>query len=374
MTRPIALIALLLIGAAQAVPWQPRSDQEIVQRLDSTGSERSAQRALQRRLAKSPQHEPSVLRLAGQWLAQAREQGDARFAGRALAVLQPFGEAPPPAVAVLRATLLQHLHQFDAAAGLLEQTLRREPALPQAWLLLASVRRTQARLADSDAACQGLAAAGAALHAAACRLENAGLRDPFQPLASWDRLLASERLDAPTRAWLLASKAEQAQRAGDAAASEAAWRAALAQHDEAYTRCQLADLLQAQGRHAEGLALLMPLPASDAVAVRRAALAQALGHPQATAWAAEFEERFRQSRERQAAAPQETAAHLREQAQFALWVRQRPEQAQRLARANLGLQREPIDLLLLAQAGAAAEAAQLARQWEIVDARVAAAR
>lgn len=366
-----ALLLALLLAAAQAAPLQPRSDDEIVQRLDGAGSDRAAQRALQRRLAKEPQHEPSALRLAGQLLAQAREQGDARFAGRALAVLQPFGERPPPAIAVLRATLLQHLHDFESAAALLERTLRRHPDQPQAWLLLASVRRTQARLADSERACLGLAASGAALHAAACQLENASLRDPDLPLTRWDALLGAGH-DAATRAWLLGSKAEHALRAGQADVAESALRAALAQHDETYTRCVLADLLQTQGRRSEALALLLPLPASDAVAVRRTALALALGDSRSRAWTADLQSRFAQAAERQQAAPEDAIAHLREQAQFALWVQRSPARALQLARANLAQQREPIDLLLLAQAGGQDEAQRLARQWGIRDARLAA--
>lgn len=364
-----ALLALLAgaLAACAAEPLRPRHDDEVLQRLDNAGSARAAQRALQRRLAQQPRHEPSALRLAGLWLAQARAQGDARFAGRALALLQPFEPTPPPAVAVLQATLLQHLHAFEPAAQRLQQLLARHPDQAQAWLLLASVRRTQARLADSDAACAGLGAAGAALHAQACALENASLRDPALPLSRW-QALQQQAGDDNTRAWLLGSQAEHALRAGQNDAAERSLRAALRLHDEAYARCQLADLLQAQGRPAEALALLEPLPASDAVAVRRAALAHRLRDPRAAAWSAELAARFADQRERQTAGGE--AGHLREQAQFALLVLQQPAQARQLARANLAQQREPADLLLLAQAGDAAEARRLAREWGIRDARL----
>lgn len=369
-TRYLMVLALAAGGAAQAVPLRPVNDAQIVQKLDTRGPERAELRRLQQKLAQQPLHAASALRLASLWLQAARSQGDARFAGRALAVLQPFGEAPPADIAVLRATVQQHLHAFEPAAQLLLKTLRRDTAQPQAWLLLASVRRTQGRLGDSDAACAGLRQTGAALHAAACALENESLRDPQMPLGRWQALRASAASDAATQAWLWQSQAEHAARAGDASSAETAFKAALALHDEAYTRCALADVYQAQGRHAEALALLLPLPASDAVAVRRALHAKALQHPQAAAWAAELRGRFAQARERAAADPKEPVSHLREQAQFALWVQGQAPEALRLARANLQQQREPLDLLLLAQAGAPAEARQLAAKWELRDARL----
>jgi hypothetical protein len=63
--------------------------------------------------------------------------------------------------------------------------------------------------------------------------------------------------------------------------------------------------------------------------------------------------------------PQAQGVHAREQALFALWVDARPQHAVVLARTNLAQQREPIDLLLLARAAAAAQqpaALQAARQ------------
>lgn len=344
----VLMLVLVLASSLHAAPLVPTSDAQVLLQLDGTTPERAQQRRWQQQLRTQPQHEPTALRLAGHWLAQARQQGDARFAGRALAVLAPVPDSA--AVRTLRATVLQHLHRFDEAVAQLDP-----PAGPQAWLLLASVRRTQGRLADSDAACAGLARSGAALHAAACTQENAGLRAPKQGLQRWTALLASPKLDAATQAWLLVSQADQQLRAAQAPAAEQSLRQALRLQDDAYARIQLADLL-APKRAAEALALLQPLPRSDAVAVRLALLGERLRHPQATAWVQDVESRFAQAAERQAAAPQEPIAHGREQA---LWLLPRqPAAALQAAMANVQQQREPIDLLLLAQAVKAVKAAK----------------
>jgi hypothetical protein len=61
-------------------------------------------------------------------------------------------------------------------------------------------------------------------------------------------------------------------------------------------------------------------------------------------------------RERIALANQRPGArlfHAREQAMFALVVERAPELALELARSNVGRQREPLDLLVLAQAARA---------------------
>lgn len=371
----LALLALLALPLA-ARPLQAQSDAQVLQRLDG-GARNPAQRAWRQALARDPLDAPSALALGQSLLEQARRQGDARLAGRALAVLEPFGAQPPAAIAVLRATLLQHLHQFDAAAALLERSLAQAqaPGLPQAWLLLASVRRTQGQLKASDSACEGLSRTGATLHAQACRLENAGLRDPAATPA-WQALLARPGLDAATQAWLRVSWAEQLWRAGDAAAAEHQLRLALAIDDQAYTRCLLADLLDDANRADAALALLQALPASDAVLVRLAALGRKTGHPKSALWRAEMQTRIAQVRERQRAAPQEEPAHLREQALFALEVQQRPREALQLARANLRQQREAADLWLAWRAAQAAQdpaalrdLRQLADRLEIRDAR-----
>jgi hypothetical protein len=127
-----------------------------------------------------------------------------------------------------------------------------------------------------------------------------------------------------------------------------------------------ADFLLAQRRPAEAAAVLQGLTRSDAV-VLRLAMAEALSAvgpatptasagrgagaagPGARPAAAEMRERIGLANER----PTARVFHGREQALFALFVERDPERALQLARGNVARQREPIDLLVLAQAARA---------------------
>ena len=89
--------------------------------------------------------------------------------------------------------------------------------------------------------------------------------------------------------------------------------------------------------------------------------------------AEELRERF----EAAALRPGTTAQHAREEAMFALDVQGDAKRAVELARLNLRLQREPVDLLVFARAASAAgdaaareEARALMREIGLKDARV----
>ena len=75
----------------------------------------------------------------------------------------------------------------------------------------------------------------------------------------------------------------------------------------------------------------------------------------------------REMRERIALAnlrPDAKVFHAREQAMFALWVDKQPQRALALARSNVTQQREPLDLLVLAQAARATGQAVALRETE----------
>ena len=363
------LAAALVAASAHAAPLVPHSDDQVIETLPAAAGDRAEERRMRRAWAADPRDPAKALPLARRHFEQAREDGDPRRAGQALAVLQAWPEAAgaPDEVLLMRATIEQHLHDFDASAAHLQALLKRSPRHAQAWLTLATVRRVQGRYADSDAACAGLAAAGAGLHARACRAENDGLRgDIAAARAQLRELLATPRLPAELRGWLMTTRAELEARAGQPVDAEAAYRAALALRPDGYTTLSYVDFLLQRERPADAMRQLQGQPRSDAVLLRMAIAAG--GEP------------AREMRERMAAAqlrPEAAGTHAREQAMFALWVERDPRRALALARSNLGRQREPLDLLLLAAAARAAgdpaarrEAAQIAKEIGLHDQRL----
>lgn len=354
-----AAIAAMLAAAsvvpspAHAEPIVPKDDAEVIEVLSSTGSSRAEERRLRRELAAQPGNAVLAAELARLYIEQARESGDPRPAGQALAVLRawPDPSGAPAAVLLMQATVAQYLHDFDGSAALLEQLVAREPSQAQAWLTLATVRRVQGRYAESDRACRQLATLGAGLYAQACLAENQSLRGEWH--ASRERLarlLADAKLTAPTRNWLLTTLAETEERAGNDSAAEAAYRKALAASPDTYTSIAYADWLIARGRYKDALALLAERAPSDAILLRLA-IAGTLGNaPDAKRSSREMRERMAQANLR----PEARSVHAREQAMFALWVEGDPQRALELARINVAKQREPIDVLLLAQAAKAA--------------------
>ena len=112
---------------------------------------------------------------------------------------------------------------------------------------------------------------------------------------------------------------------------------------------------------------------SDAVVLRLAIAGTQAKLGSAAADVAEMRERILLANQR----PDAKVFHGREQAMFALFVEGRPEQALELARGNVAQQREPLDLLVLAQAARASgqaaalqEAQRLTKEVGLRDARV----
>ncbi|CAN5430447.1 hypothetical protein BH09PSE6_BH09PSE6_00560 [soil metagenome] len=373
-------VSMLLAGAASAAPRTPVDDSEVVESLPSVGGWSLEQRRLRRELTARPRDARVAIEAAQAYLELARSQGDARYAGYAMGALQAWDGMPPaqtPAgILVMHATVAQFLHDFDGAETTLKQALEKQPSNAQAWITLATILRVRGRYADSDAACQSLAAVAPPLYAQACLAENAGLRgNTAGALKTFTALLADPALQATaqasTRQWLTTSVAEVEELAGRPAAAEAAYRRALALERSSYLLLAYSDFLLQQKRPAEVPALLDKEPRSDAVLLRLAIVESS--RSSTTAAAAEMKARI----EAEALRPGITAVHARESALFALDVQNDAKAALELARVNVRLQREPIDLLIFARAAAAArdeaardEVRNLMKQIGLRDARV----
>src|SRR5881227_3744961 len=80
-------------GPATATPITPTRDDEVVEVLPATAGSRSEDRQLRKRLAARPDDAALATAVARRYLEQARESGDPRFAGLALAALRAWPDA-----------------------------------------------------------------------------------------------------------------------------------------------------------------------------------------------------------------------------------------------------------------------------------------
>jgi hypothetical protein len=343
-----------LIGSAE--PIHPQSDDEVVEVLPAASGNRDDDRRLRKQLAARPNDARLALTVARKDLDRAREAGDPRFAGLALAALRPWPDAAtaPPDVLLMRATLQQYLHEFDASITSLHQLLARPGGdrMAQAWLTLATVLRVQGRYVDSDEACRRVAQAGAHIYSSACLAENAGLRgDVSSARKTFESLLADPRLPPAGQGWLLTSLAELEQRDGRVAAADAGFRAVLRLGPDAYAAVDYADFLIDQHRPAQALQVLKDETRTDAVLLRLAIAGKYADAATAARDVAEMRDRIALANER----PDAQKFHGREQAMFALFVENDAARALQLAQGDVGQQREAIDVLVLAQAARASK-------------------
>ena len=357
------LLAWLLLAAAVplgATPRVPASDDTIVETLPAVAGWSLEERRLRQSLAQHPRDEATAIAAAQAYLELARTEGDARYAGYAMGALQAWDPtAPaqtPPAVLVMRATVAQFLHEFDAAEATLRSALDRQPGNAQGWITLATILRVRGRYGQSDAACRALGRVGPALYGLACLAENTGLRgDPASARDTLRGLLDDPTLQgaqqAGTRQWLLTSLAEVEELAGRPTSAETFYRQALQAERSGYLLLAYSDFLLREKRPAEVPALLGKEPRSDAVLLRLAIAARRAG---IAGIARQDSEELRARFDAAGLRPGNAEVHAREAALFALDVEGDAQRALDLARTNVQLQREPIDLLLLARAAAAA--------------------
>jgi len=345
------LVVAFAAAAVNAAPITPTLDDEVIEVLPASAANRE-DRQLRKRLAARPDDVRLATAVARRYLEQARESGDPRFAGLALAALRawPDASAAPDEVLFLRATLEQYLHEFDAAVAHLRLLLARPGSerQAQAWLTLATVLRVQGRYAESDGACRAIV--GADVYQTACLAENAALRgETAAARRSFETMLAARTLPASTRGWLTTSLAELEERDARAGAADAAYRNVLRLGPDTYAAIAYADFLIAQRRPAEALTVLKDEARTDTVLLRLAIAGTLARSASATRDVAEMRERIALANER----PEASIFHGREQAMFALVVERDPERALALARGDVARQREPLDLLVLAQAARA---------------------
>jgi predicted Zn-dependent protease len=365
------LIFVVLITAvsvpAIAAPFVPTSDSQVLERLPFTPNDPAVRdlRSLHSQLTHEPENLPLALRLAQGYLELGRVTGDPRYAGYAQAALAPWWrlEQAPQAVMVLRATLRQRLHQFDAALADLATVLKTHPRSVQARLTRATVLQVQAVYEGAREECRALQNLTQELVWAACLTSVNGatgqLRESYRQLrAALDRYPNAQ---PGLQSWVLTSLAEMAARAGMVREAEAHFGAALAlDAADNYLLAAYADFLLDFDRSQEVLALLRDKTRADPLLLRYALALQAQNSKELPAQVEQLRDRFEASRLRG------DRVHLREEARFTLHLLNAPQAALTLAQENWQVQKEPADVRILLEAALAADdaaAVDAVKEW-----------
>jgi len=364
---PALLLALLCGLSAQAAPFVPTSDSQVLATVPARATDPRARALLALRQAwqRAPQDLDAAVAYASRCFAEVAAEGDPRFVGHAQAALKPWFSLPDPpaAVRVLRAQILQFDHQFTPALADLDAVLRQQPDNGDAWAWRTAILMVQADYPAARRSCDGLAPHAAPLIAAACRAQVDAATGQAAAAAAALRSALGRQPDASAEArlWALTRLAETEERRGDFAAAEAAFRAALALGlPDVYLQAAYADFLLDRGRPAEVLALLKGRGQADVLLLRLALAAKAAGDASAAAHAQALAARFA------AASQRGDASHRKEEARFALGVLGDAARALPLAQQNFAVQKEPADARILLEAALAARqpaAARPALDW-----------
>lgn len=335
---------------ASAEVRAPKEATEVIETLPFAANDpkRREVAQLRRAVAADPNNLRAAVALARLDIKLARERSDPRYLGHAQAALAPWWGATdaPIDVLVLRATIEQSLHDFDAALTDLDRVLERAPNDVQAWLTRATILTVRARYDEAREGCRKVSSLGAPLAAVVCETQidsvTGKAAEAYERLSSF--VASSPRASTDEQQWAVSCLAEYAERAGEHERAGKHFQRALdLDPNDAYSRGAFADLLIDRGRFAEAIALVKDHEANDALLLRLAIAERRAKHPSAEAHIEMLGARFDASRARG------DVVHRREEARYWLSLRDDAARALELAKANWDVQKEPWDARILAE-------------------------
>lgn len=355
-----ALIAacLLVAGSAAAaihVPYVPARDDIVLETLPSTSDARVRQfTSLRQQVVAKPGDIAGAVALANSYLDYGRDTGDARYLGRAQAVIAPAMQRHPVPIDVLlvQATILQSRHQFAESQQMLKDILARDRDNTQAWLTLSSVALVQGDLAGAQRACSHLIGSADALVTAGCIGSRATVSGAAATaLHLIGTLLVQEPNEPPAiQSWAHGLLADAAKYLGQDARADAEFKRALAlAPGDNFLLADYGDFLLDHGRAREALDLVKGYSQSDTSFLRQVLAEAALGLPAAPADTVAMASRFSDLEQRG-----DSRLYGREEARFALHLQHDAARALRLAQDNWRIQRAPEDMRIYLEAALAA--------------------
>ncbi|HKE39609.1 MAG TPA: hypothetical protein VKG21_07215 [Casimicrobiaceae bacterium] len=347
-----AIASLFIAVGASAAPYLPTDDAQVLEHLPGRNTTQYRElKALQSAAARQPEDLSRAAPLAAAYIRASRTEGDPRFLGYAQAALGLWWKDPnaPTQALVLRATILQSSHQFDAAVADLDRVSQREPRNAQAALTRATVLTVQGKYAQARKDCDHLFAMAPQIYATICvaAIDSVTGKSAAAYESLQQALTSLPRTDGTALAWGETLLGEIAHRRNDPAA-ERHFRAAMnAAGRDIYLLGAYADWLLDQRRPADVVALLQNETRVDALLLRLALAQKMLNRPEAAASIETLRARFDASHARG------DTVHQRENARFEFALGNDPRSALPYALANWQVQREPADIRILAEAAVA---------------------
>ena len=342
---PALLAAAVFGGGAEAAVrvYQPSDPAAVVLRLGSSSSE-SQLAQLRAASVAAPNDVDALLRYVDALVEAGARSGNERYYGYAEQALNGWRDGGQPAVALRRAQLLQHRHEFAAAEQLLGTILQVDARDSEARLMRAQVRLHLHQPQEALADCTSLMSTVDLLTSTTCIAQaRAALGDLQRAQTLLLRVLEYQKGGNATRSWSAGIAAEFAVRLGDASTADRWYREAFELDPQShYARIIYADYLLSAGRFDE----------ATKVASRGASLADRARSVLAGRDATSLEAQRLQLAWDEADARGETA-HLRDRARFELDLLHDPAKAHASARTSFKERSEPDDALLLATTAAA---------------------
>lgn len=351
---PGTIVTLLIsasINAARAdlPPQRPKADEEVIAVLRPSRVS-AADRELRhwrQSLGEDPGNLPLACTVARRCIQRSRDEADPRFLGAAVGALTPWWAKvdPGPEVLLLRATIRQSFHDFDAAIVDLNAAVMIDPRLTQAWLTMATVHCVRGDFPAARMAAVHLAGLADPLTATTVAAQIASLTGRARQArvalegalaAEMDRRAAGRAGDNGIEVWARTVLAETSARLGDSGAAERQFKQAIeAGPRDPYLLAAHADFLLDHDRRDEVVRSLRGMERMDGLLLR---LAEATLDPELHRAVAERLD---------SALARGDRVHLREASRFELRLRDNPSIALRHAIDNWEVQREPADARVL---------------------------
>lgn len=367
--RGAPLLALLLFAISvtparatdHRTPYVPASADVVLEHVPSSVDPRVRKfDRLRTDAQRHPKDIPRALKLADAYIDYGRSTGDARYLGRALAVIEPWTKQKPMPipVALTNATILQSRHFFKEARTQLTSILARDPSNVQGWLTLATVDMVQGDYPAANDSCVHLANVGGNFYGQLCAAQLRALTGHAQQAYVLLSLIEDPGPKAPVevKSYIQGLLADTAKRLGRNDDADAHFKKGLQlTPGDNFLLADYADFLLDRGRPKEVIALVKDYTSSDTSFLRLVYAEAALGSPRTQADIKDMQARF--------AAMDLRGSHVyrREEAGFALYLRHDPAAALKLAEQNWTVQRAPEDMRIYLEAALAAGQPQAAK-------------